>query len=291
MAIPIGQEYQVNGGLSYRFMLVYSSTVWDISERFAKPNNYPYTRAEVGHTANAGLGWTLTLGQFFAPGAGGNLPGKYTYVSPDGSQHTFYGSLHFGDSVDSNYLYTRDGSYLRAHIRNNGLDYDIESPDGTVRSFHRSVVSFTSPFYLTGISDRFGNVVLVNSMANPWTIFDGHRTHLVHFTTVAGATVVDWVKLAAFGDTGAPSAKYQFHYGASGFGVNSPTTIEEDCRDTDPDTGTGEHGDIAVPLLTAVDLPANGGSLRLPAYYTSCSYTPPGGMEETIRDLPVCSSG
>ena len=298
LAIPIGQTYHVNGGLSYRFMLVYNSTVWDISTASAKGPTASGVDPRRALTVMPTPGWAG-----FSPSASSTLerrwaisPTKYTLRRPrrrpalllhHAPQRDLAGP---GRPVVANYSTPAMVRICALHASRTAWTTTSRRRTGRYAASTAPPRRLPSPFELQYIADRFGNQVTVNTSGNPWVISDGYRTHKVHFTTVGGTSVVKYVALAAFGDSnGAPSAWYTFHYGYGATGVDEPTTIEENCRDNDPMTGTAEHGDIEVPLLTAVDLvgdPPIGGSFRMPAYYTACSYTPPGGSAETIPDLP-----
>ena len=76
LSVPMGQKYSANGNLEYGLVLAYNSNVWDLRE-VPWPNVPPcgprkctpphWIRALPSPLANAGLGWTLSLGRLFAP--------------------------------------------------------------------------------------------------------------------------------------------------------------------------------------------------------------------------------
>ena len=111
LRIPIGPAYPVNGGMSYRLTLTYSSQVWQFRTReydSGYPNYCPrfYTQAYPTLASNAGLGWKVSLGELYPPLNTQNPlppgvpPGPHAeywvYVSPDGSQHRLWQTLHRG---------------------------------------------------------------------------------------------------------------------------------------------------------------------------------------------------
>jgi RHS repeat-associated protein len=241
LAIPLA-SYPTDGALSYGLTLTYNAKVWDRSMRAVGPKSNPtlYRRFDPGAGFNAGLGWTVSLGELVAQSS------FFAYRGPDGSEHQFFSTLHRDDQDQGlSVFYTRDGTYLRLKkVGSSGLTYDIEFPeDGTIHRFQRG--SLTLPFKLIWIRDRFDNQVTVSQSTTLWTLSDGYRTQQVQFAQVDGQWVVDKVVLTAFGG----SAVYDFDYEIE--------QIEEPCWDTDPGTGNGD-GTSDVVLLTAVHLPADG---------------------------------
>ncbi len=204
--LPIGQSYPVNAGLSYQLVLTYNSQVWEY-ETYDETNRVLPARGN-----NAGLGWALHLGRLNPPQleAGSSPSPDYyrnTYLAQDGSIHTFYPTLHEGETATAGVEYTRDGSYLRLKTATR----QIEFPDGSVHTFS----SLTNGF-LTRIEDRFANFVQVDyqdcspscSPATPanahrWQISDTHgRVHRIDLrdTGQSGqALVITQVDLQAFG--------------------------------------------------------------------------------------------
>jgi hypothetical protein len=109
------------------------------------------------------------------------------FLTPDGGLHTFYPTLHEGESATSGVEYTRDGTYLRLKTASR----QVELPDGTIHTF-----SDLNNGYLTRIEDRFGNFVRVEylncgannsncvatapALAQQWKVSDTQgRTHWV----------------------------------------------------------------------------------------------------------------
>ncbi|HKI04139.1 MAG TPA: hypothetical protein VKK31_19320, partial [Thermoanaerobaculia bacterium] len=229
--IPIGQSFPVNGSLSYGLSLVYNNNVWDYQQL---PDD-PVVQAIPNRLANAGLGWMVSLGRLNPPTSTDVDSNRTTYMSPDEALHTFYPTLHEGETAVNGVQYTRDGSYLRYKFASN----EIELPDGTVQHFN--ALGFPDQ-----IRDRFGNQVTVDySAGNLWTISDGHRIQKVWFRTDLPPfnPVVDRVELAAFNGT---IATWSFRYSNDD---GTPVTLTG-CRNSDPATANQP-----VPLLTQVTLP------------------------------------
>jgi hypothetical protein len=115
--IPVGLEYPLNGGLSYRLNLSYNSKAWDLVEvAGGKVHAHPSRRS------NAGMGWTLGMGRFVPHNDPTNSSNGDTYEAPDGGDHLFFGD------------YTLEG----AHLRQRAVDAttrEIDFPDGITRQF------------------------------------------------------------------------------------------------------------------------------------------------------------
>jgi RHS repeat-associated protein len=268
--IPIGQGYHVNGNLSYQLGLVYNNNVWDYQQY--DDGTMTYTQALPNRTANAGLGWTVSLGRLNPPTSTDVDTTRTVYLSPDGSLHTFYPTLHEGETGVVAAQYTRDGTYLRYRPGSSEIDF----PDGTI---HR----FRADGFPDQIRDRFGNQITITygtettSGKAYWTIFDGHRTQTVWFRTVQTGypQQVDRIELAAFGGA---TAKWSFLYNSDD---SVPYTVTG-CRNTDP-----AYTNKPVPLLTQVTLP-DGSRYRMVAadYGTQTTSVCDAGMLKGIT-LPT----
>jgi hypothetical protein len=129
--------FPVNGGLTYGLSASYNAKVWDLSIR--EDGSGSYVRADPGKTFNAGLGWSVGLGELVVTSTGG------IYTSGDGGEHMFFDRLHLGEPATSGVFFTRDGSYLRLRkVGTSDLTYEVEFPDGTVRKFVRGTVTHGS---------------------------------------------------------------------------------------------------------------------------------------------------
>ena len=113
--IPLGQSYPVNAGLSYGLTLVYNSQVWEHQLYAGVTQSLPY------RTSNAGLGWTLSLGRLNPPATLGEFETyRDSYMSPDGARHTFYPTLHEGETENLDIQYSRDAvSYTHLTLPTN----------------------------------------------------------------------------------------------------------------------------------------------------------------------------
>jgi RHS repeat-associated protein len=250
IGIPIGQAYKVNGNLSYRLTLTYNNNVWDYQQR--ETDTVTYNQAIANRTANAGLGWMVSLGRLNPPTATDVDSSRTVYMSPDGAFHTFYPTLHEGETSLAGVQYTRDGTYLRYKSATN----EVELPDGTIHHFNANG-------FPDQIRDRFNNQITVDyNTANLWTISDGHRAQKVWFKTLLGTQVVDHIDLSAFGGA---TGTWTFHY-SNDDGNNVQLT---GCLNTDPTTTN-----TAVSLLTQVTLP-DGSAYKMPvADYGTQTTTP-----------------
>jgi RHS repeat-associated protein len=229
--IPIGQTYKVNGHLSYQLSLIYNNNVWDHQQH--NDGTTTYTQAIPNRTANAGLGWTVSLGRLNPPISNDVDTNRTVYMSPDGALHAFYPTLHEGETGVSSIGYTRDGTYLRY----NSISNTVEFPDGTIHTFNATG-------FPTQIRDRFNNQINIDySTANLWSISDGFRTQRVWFRA-GSPQLVDRIELSAFGG-GAP-ATWTLHYSSD----DSLSFTVAGCGNNDPSTAM-----TAVPLLTQVLLP------------------------------------
>lgn len=268
--LPLGQSYPVNGGLSYRLNLVYNSQVWEHQSYDSS------TQAIPSRVANAGLGWMVSLGRLNPPQFLGDFDTfRNTYMSPDGGRHTFYPTLHEGETATAGIEYTRDGSYLRL----NTSTREVEHPDGTIHTFDASG-------FPTQIRDRFNNQVNICSstacgaVANSWRISDSQgRVHWVYFKDTGVSSyqqqVVDRVEVAAFGGA---RATYTFRYNFDDF----QSVVVTGCRNNDPQTAN-----LPVVLLTSLTLP-DGTSYSMPVadYFTAATTPCKAGMINRLK-LPT----
>ncbi|HEX4954100.1 MAG TPA: RHS repeat-associated core domain-containing protein [Thermoanaerobaculia bacterium] len=249
ISIPLGQSYPVGGGLSYGLGLSFNGRTWDYEE--VDNGSGQVVQAWPARRSNAGIGWTVSLGQLLPPSDASNDSGEMLYVSPSGSEHALYKTLHEGDPEDAgdsgstqNVRYSRDGTYLRLKAAGGG-EHDLEMADGTV---HR----FDNLGRLKRIRNRFGteanpaNKVDVTYFSDRWELTDSHgRVQKVWFTTQPGANdiarVVQRVELTKFG--GGLPATYTFGY--------STQSLQRACRSST----SGIGATVAVPLLTSLTLP------------------------------------
>jgi RHS repeat-associated protein len=251
VTLPLGQSFGVGGGLAWQLTLVYNSQVWMRQDYGTLLQSVP------SPTNNAGLGWMVSLGRMKPPDYQGDFdPRIDTYMSPDGARHTFYPTLHEGETQTAGYEYTRDGSYLR-YNSNAG---ELELPDGTIHTF--GIDGFP-----TKIRDRFGNHVDIcydfsqcGAPVGGWRISDGQRSVNVYFKT--GPTtyqyqVVDRIEVPVFpiGQQPPGPAAYTFHYNLD----DGITTLLTGCSNVDTNTAN-----LSVALLTSVTLP-DGTAWSMPA--------------------------
>lgn len=200
--IPIGQQYPVNGQLSYGIVLYYNARPWERRQRCDGGTCYTQTLPSDG--SNAGLGWRVSFGDLISPTNPRNSSGRWIYEAADGLQEIFYPTLHEGDPQSFDTGYTRDSSYRRLKFLGNDIYgnplHDLEFPDGTIQRFVGEVLSQTR--------DRYGNYVnftlTTGTGTKTITIQDQHgRSHYIRYATQAPATnyYVTQIDLAGFGGT------------------------------------------------------------------------------------------
>lgn len=250
--LPIGQSYPVNAGLAYQLVLTYNSQVWEHETYDGE------TRAIPTRASNAGLGWSLQLGRLNPPQLDlSSSPSpdysRNTYLAPDGSTHTFYPTLHEGESATPGVEYTRDGSYLRLKT----AARQIEFPSGAIHTF-----SSLTNGYLTRMEDRFGNYVQIDYMdcgascvavspsaAHSWRITDLQgRTHWIRLRDTGQpdqARVITQVDLQAFGGS---RAVYKLLY-------NDSTDDQSNTGAPVGLTGCGGTDNYSTWFLTRLVLP------------------------------------
>jgi RHS repeat-associated protein len=206
------RSYPVGGLMgSYSFALAYNSNVWSHAE-VDNGDGTTSTLAISDPVANAGLGWSFSLGRvatdFGISGFEGPADGsQLTYFAPDGGQHALLGAS--GDAA----WFSQDGSFLR-YLK---ATQSVEFPDGMQHFFDGNG-------YPTTILDRFNNGLSITYVpcAAPntdliceWDIQDNwNRIHRVYFRQTGYGvneqrTVVDHIDFQGSGDT--PST-YRFQY-------------------------------------------------------------------------------
>ncbi len=233
LSIPLGMSYPVGPNLSYQFVLHYNSGAWAYENaecqadadgggpgggvtplRFSVPLPDPLS--------NAGIGWSLSLGRLLQPsddpilGASPLRPGRWTYVSPDGSRHGFAAELHPGVGP-SDASYTTDGSYLRMRAlcpptgASTCGQREVDFPSGTIKTFANFGTPEEPDWRLTQIRDPFGNVITSTYVGADWMITDSHgRTQVVTFSDESQQRV-EQITLQAHNFT-AGTATYSLDY-------------------------------------------------------------------------------
>ncbi|HYI08173.1 MAG TPA: hypothetical protein VEK57_03795 [Thermoanaerobaculia bacterium] len=244
ISIPIGPRYPIAEGLSYGLVLHSNANlwenevVWDQDGDFS-PHSGSVSSQAVGEcnredgvtvarphmAANAGLGWTLTLGRLSGPSdPASRVSHGWTYESPDGAEHQFYETLHNDPATESavpdDVMYTQDRSFLRMKFDPATNTRIIEFPDGSVHTFAPPScgVGWWMPVRITNA--HAANFLDISYVANDvaglvdWVLQDNHgRRHVVRFKPTnwdkGPHLVVDTVTLETFGGV---EAVYKFHY-------------------------------------------------------------------------------
>jgi RHS repeat-associated protein len=261
-----------------------------------------WTIQDPNPATNAGLGWQLSFGKLYRPrdDVYDDRPdyterSQWVYMSPDGSEHTFYHTLHEDDPAGSpNIWYTRDGSYLRLNtsppVNAYNADMTIEFPNGQKHYFQNLPVRNADPQHqiraiseekLRGIEDQFGNFVRINYLDNDgdglpddqWVITDSAgRQHIVTFARLLGGyqKVIQDIRLESIGGT-------SVHYGLT---YETTVDINRPEPHITPNLIPESTNTLKAPLLTAVSLP-NGSQYAMPVNpsdLTNAAYDVPGSL-------------
>jgi len=201
LTIPIGQAYPIGGGLSYQLRLYGNGNLWESEDRYdlddetsadcKKPgelNPVPCIQAYPDRRANAGIGFTLSLGRLFPPDEQTNEQGQWIYEGPDGSEHKFFDNLSGQNDGNANYLYTLDGTYLRMVVVNS-TTRRVEFPSGEVHTFSpgSTIDPDLVPWRITAIGNKYKTSALtvayndIDSDTKTMVISDGFRSHTITF--------------------------------------------------------------------------------------------------------------
>ena len=264
ITIPLGQEYPVGGGLTYRLSLTYNAKAWDHQEAYYQGRTY--SQAVPDRRSNAGMGWILSLGRLLGPTDPTNDygAGSWVYIGSDGAEHVFYAGLQnpgqAGVDPCGTACYTRDSSYLRMR-RLSTIQRVVEFPDGIRHFFDLQTLSDgTQEWRLTAIRDRFEDGLRDVEITYPndltWEIRDKHnRLHKVIFQADPSGRykrIVQRVELSAFNSTS--PAVYSFLY-------LPPQAVTVPCSSNLP-----YWTEVSVSLLSSVILP-DGSSYGLQYYH------------------------
>jgi hypothetical protein len=249
LAIPIGQVYPIGGGLTYQLRLYANGNLWEAEDRVdldpqtngdcsPPPHTVPLPcmHAWPDRRANAGIGWTMSLGRLFPAYAPTNEKG-WIYESPDGAEHEFFAQL-WSATSDPNDSYTNDGTFLRMTV--SGSERIVEFPNGEKHVFRANddpsttaddANAYLAPWYLDRITNRYSANVLqfTYDRANAKIVMsDGYRTQTIHYglydfeygtiapvnpspstALVNQRTLVNSIDVAAFGSQ---TGQYTFGY-------------------------------------------------------------------------------
>ena len=215
ITLPLGQKFQVSSMLSYNFLAVYNSNIWD---RFYFGQGD--VRVGPSATSNAGAGWSVSLGRFLSwkdPAANLATEGDYLFISPDGSRHQLQFQLPFPkDPIDSTWK-TYDSTYI--FLTGRTRDPLVHMPDGTKYFF--SDTGDRIHYRLSAIFDRFNNWVNIQYPTVPgysevWKVEDsqGHKQTL-YFTNAVGTsfpqTLLDRIEFETFAG-GKATWKFNYSY-------------------------------------------------------------------------------
>ncbi|MCB1037706.1 MAG: hypothetical protein KDD47_27990, partial [Acidobacteria bacterium] len=241
LTVPIGQTYPIGPELSFGLTLVYNSNLWDYEYRDPGTgqvsqdcnltwlamgyDSFCLTKGGPTAGSNAGLGWTLRLGELAQPqdpsGSGQqpdvnpwNRSGRWLYLTADGGSHSFWSTLHSGDGSAGQGLFTRDGSYLRLR-EIDATHRAVDFPSG-IRHIFKLAGDGKGRWPLERMEDPFGNFLAVaESPGNPdeWTLSDNHgRTHYIRFEADPHSLTGQRVQQVDLSAVGGGRAVYEFAY-------------------------------------------------------------------------------
>jgi YD repeat-containing protein len=279
-SIPLGQQYPVNGNLSYQFVLSYATNGWEIGEHQYTDyvEYYPYQIERINRYSyparhmNAGFGWTLSFGRLYRE----HPTNPWVYISSDGGQHSFFDTLHANNPLETatpgtnpKVTYSRDGTYLRLRAYSDRAELDF--PNGEVHQFDTTG-------RLVSISDPFGNSMSiiygvrstgVYAGSTQWTVIDTTgRAHYVYFRPAPSYAEmaysyaeqherIDYIDLAAFDDpavSGDGRAEYHLEYSSDGnVAVPDSVLLSRRCPHEEPEL----DGTVRVAMLKGIQLPEN----------------------------------
>jgi RHS repeat-associated protein len=156
ITIPLGPEYPLSPGLTWRLSARYSVKQWRLHS--VCPSNGAIAgtkRAVLTGYPTLGAGWTLELGYVRRPFQTEPQSDAFYYVAPDGGQHRL--SVDMQRSASAPPYYSLDGTRLRfSGDGSAGNPYLLEFPDGTKQLFgHR----YASPVPVSGTSPDFSDEI------------------------------------------------------------------------------------------------------------------------------------
>ena len=238
LSIPLGPVFKVGGSLEYNLSLYYNSNGWDMDQLCCKitSNDNPNVIFDApwpGREANAGMGWTLSLGRLFQPDQRffNRFHGAWVYADAAGTRHTFFEKLHPGtpQTPDETIGYTNDGSYIRL-VHHSLTVKLVQFPNGTVHRFEDKGLPGFPDWRPVAMTDPFGNWVEVEYLDREWQIRDsiGRQQRVLFANTPVPMGVdpnlvadpvtpykeIEKVMVGAFGqeDPTVPMAEYDFQY-------------------------------------------------------------------------------
>ncbi|MDX1997370.1 MAG: hypothetical protein SF066_06595, partial [Thermoanaerobaculia bacterium] len=255
--VPIGPSYPITPSFSYGLRLTYNSKAWDHEELGLPVGDDTVVRALPNRLSNAGMGWSLSLGQLISPAHDTNDSGSWLYLDASGGTHSFYGDLHTTASSTCNTgtCYTRDSSYLRLrHL--NATAKVLEFPSGERHLFEpgtatgewrvKAMGDRSSP--LSGEPASIDDIEVTYPDPNLWVLRDRHnRTQVVEFQSVAQGTYsrrVWQVRLTSPPDAAglARTATWTFNYALN--------TLTPACSNSDPASTS-----VTTSFLTSIVQP------------------------------------
>jgi YD repeat-containing protein len=302
--VPIGQQYPVNGNLTYGLTLVYNSKAWDYFyvEAFSRRDDIR-AWAKPNVRSNAGMGWRVSLGRLIPPAAFTATSGYaevkssyWTYEGPGGDEHTLdvrgsSATVSLSTDAEKDYL---DNASIRMVVVNSN-SRQIQFPNGNVHTFTYQRQSWR----LTRMADAFDNYVDIaytyddtSDRTTAWTLTDPHgRTHTINFLnspylseTIDRGQIVSSIVMRGYGET-TKDVTYTFHYeSAASVAYGCEHNIPMGSTDFSPSPTTPR---ATVPLLTSISLP-DGSSWTFTYSYDSVSGDCASGL---LKDVTLPTLG
>ena len=289
VTIPLGSEYQVSETLSYQLTAVHNGNLWD---RIVVQECLPQGCQDGGvftvpSTANAGLGWRVTLGRLWAPKPNdldfheSNLwpnpfpGGTWLYVGPGGDRHWLEHLTGYDNGTTSRPVrHSTDGSHLRLK-QVSASSIEVQLANGNLHIFEKGGSDCGVPgecWRIRRLEDAYGNWANIEYFANGyderWEIQDMHgRVTKVHlssdpalragndstsrFFNRGGDEWGDFKKVVTRVEVpafGGAQAEYLFHY--------QNRRLTRECPHSEEYYEQGRANNITVPVLEQITVPA-----------------------------------
>lgn len=308
--VPMATQFGLDGGFSYRIHLIYNGQPWDFvreqrwildpDKKNPDPQFIQVTKAvpAPNRRSNAGIGWRVTMGHLVAPNDPTNNActsvmsdvvtcARWTYESPDGSNHVFY------DTGDGTSSLTHDGSHLR--LIHDTTRLEVQFPDGMTHCFNSdgTLSKIFTPFDLVS-SSRGPSVTvdyLMNDSTNPcgdsaattcWRVADRfQRQQFVTFYPTQNLATGQLAHIIRVTAPGGNTVSYTLAYNSAA--TYDPATDPAVMFDSMSCYDRWDTPDsIVAPILTKIALP-DGSSYDFATY----NQNPPDCMQASMQSMTL----
>ncbi len=296
LSIPLGPAYPLNGGQKYQLSMHYNANPWDpVQARCQLEDGGPSVNHDViawlpQFSANAGLGWELSLGRVLKgefedislpdattnnyPENNGRGKADWVYVAPDGARHRFQNTFPIGLTEEENFSVTGEMWYsqpdgrMRLEVVSFGLQVNIHFTDGSIHEF-TNIGSPDWPDYRPSKiyygHSSFNNYIEINydkGTNRVWTITDSMgRTHRVNFhaETAGGERAFHRLKKVRLSGVGGSTIEYGFAYRENQTvdmhkGVVLHSDMSYNCLQNQPLAAARHGGQLPTDWTHQVDL-------------------------------------